>query len=135
MKLFLVLICGMILAPSLRADEPTPGQRAEQFLQTLQKGDVNKAVDDLSAGSAVMTEKKQMMDTVKAKIKATLPRYGKSAGYEVATEKPYGTSVVRLVYILKLEKHPLIWDFYFYRPNKSWICAQFTFNDRFAGLQ
>jgi hypothetical protein len=123
-----------MLAFSARGDEPTPGQRAEQFLQTLSKGDVNKAVDELSAGAA-MAENKPVLDKVKGQIKNTLPPYGKSVGYEMALEKPYGTSVVRLVYILKLEKHPIIWNFYFYKPAKSWICAQFTFNDRFAGLQ
>jgi hypothetical protein len=68
-------------------------------------------------------------------IAENLSKYGKALGYELAIEKTFGTSVVRLVYILKMKKHPVVWEFFFYRPKDAWFLANFDINDEFKGLR
>jgi hypothetical protein len=42
---------------------------------------------------------------------------------------------VRLVYILRSEKHATVWEFHFYKPQASWFLANLNFNDQFGGLR
>ena len=34
-----------------------------------------------------------------------------------------------------MEKHPLVWEFFFYRPLDTWFLANVQFNDEFNGLR
>jgi hypothetical protein len=33
-----------------------------------------------------------------------------------------------------MEKHPIVWDFYFYKPKETWFLAKFDLNDELHGL-
>ena len=37
------------------------------------------------------------------------------------SKKNFGTSLIRLVYILRLEKYPLTWEFFFYQSGKAFL--------------
>ena len=39
-----------------------------------------------------------------------------------------------MYYILKQEKAPAIWQFYFYKPKDKWFIGNVTFNDQFQLL-
>jgi hypothetical protein len=82
-----------------------------------------------------MNEDSSKLEEGKRQIAANLSKYGKQLGYELVVEKPFGASVVRLVYILKMEKHPTVWEFFFYRPKDNWFLANFDVNDEFKGLR
>ena len=116
------------------AQDPSPRQHAEQFLSGLVSGDTEKAYDRLFAGSA-MADQSTRVEAVKRQTAANLPLYGKPLGYELVMEKTFGTSAVRLLYILKTEKHPVVWEFFFYRPKDTWLLANVRFNDEFNGLR
>lgn len=117
------------------ADEAGPRQRAEQFLATLSRGEIDKAYDQLFAGSEVASAQPTRIDALKRQTTANLPIYGKAIGYDLVLEKSFGTSVVRLLYVLKMEKHPVVWEFFFYRPKDKWFIANVGLNDEFNGLR
>jgi len=50
---------------------------------------------------------------------------GKSVGYEFVGAKQVGTSLLRLQYIEKTERHAFPWDFYFYRTEEGWTLNDF----------
>src|SRR5436189_183254 len=50
-------------------------------------------------------------------------------GFELVEEKAFGKSVVKLVYVLKLESHPLVWEFHFYKPKEKWFLARLGFDE------
>jgi hypothetical protein len=134
--LFVVLVG--IAAPHAWAGEKvtdTPRGRAEAFLARLGKGDVAAAYDELFAGSPLVAEKPQAVDAVKRQTEAGLPLYGKSIGFELHNEKTFGDSIVRLTYIQRFEKHPLVWRFWFYRPAGNWYLDNVVFNDQYGFLQ
>ena len=61
-------------------------------------------------------------------------RYGKFIGYELLDKKHIGSSLVKFTYLAKCSKHPLIWDFIFYKANEKWVLNYFYWNDRIQNL-
>ena len=74
------------------------------------------------------------MTILRQQTQNSLQIFGKILGHEFLSEKQIGSSIVRLVYILKSEKGPTVWEFYFYKPKDSWFLAKVTFNDHFGSL-
>ena len=133
MKILILLFAAFLAISSTHAADLSPRQRADQFFSRLMQGDVDKAYADLFVGS--MNEDSSKLEQAKRQIAENLSKYGKQLGYELVIEKPFGASVVRLVYILKMEKHPIVWEFFFYHPKDIWFLANFDVNDEFKGLR
>jgi hypothetical protein len=131
--LFWTLIC---LQPSaaLAAEPPSPKAMIETFFGEVQKGNIIGAYDQLFTGSPIPVDKPQAVTVLKQQTQAGLPLYGKILGYELVHEEKLSDSVVRYVYILKTEKAPLTWEFYFYKPKAEWFLANINFNDQFNFL-
>jgi hypothetical protein len=125
-----VVASGLLVTP-LMAQEATPKAMAEQFLTQLSQGEVDQAYDQLFKGSPTAQSKAQEIDAVKRQTGAVLPTYGKILGHDFACERKIGASIVIANYVLREEKHPLIWTFFFYKPNDSWVTDSVTFNDKY----
>jgi hypothetical protein len=130
-----VLLLVLTLAHAGEKSAESPRDRAERFLARIGSGEVGGAYDDIFAGSPVVTAKPQALDAVKRQTEAALPIYGKALGFELHKEKKFGDSLVRLTYIQKLEQHPVVWQFWFYRPKGSWYVDNVSFNDQYQFLQ
>ena len=72
---------------------------------------------------------------IKRQTESSLPIYGNILGVEKIREENVGTSILRLVYVLKLEKAPIVWEFYFYKPKADWFLGNIIFNDQFSLLR
>ena len=68
---------------------------------------------------------------IRKQTEAALPPMGKVLGFDLILEEPFGTSLVRLVYLLKSERHLTAWEFYFYKPKSVWFVAEVNFSDKF----
>lgn len=130
----IALLPFLLVATAACADDGSPRQRAEQFLAALTAGETDKAYDQLFTGSEVGSQSMRV-DATKRQTAANLPLYGKPLGYKLVIDKTFGTSVVRLLNVLKMEKHPIVWEFFFYRPKDKWFVANVRFNDEFIGLR
>jgi hypothetical protein len=128
------LVLVLSAASALAQESLTPRQRAEKFLQLLADKGSGPAFDLLFDGSAIPAEKPQAVDGLKRQTDAALPLYGKILDFELVTEKPFGGSVVLLTYIQRLEKNPLVWRFFFYKPHNRWFLANVLINDQLQGL-
>lgn len=134
-KTMIPLLLAMLLATVVQAEDvQSPKGRAELFLTTVGKGQIGPAYDALFSGSPIPAEKPQMIDAVKRQTEAMIPLYGKSLGFELITERAFGTSLIRLTYLQRLEKHPLVWRFWFYKPSDHWYISYVIFNDQFGFL-
>lgn len=131
MKRFLISIC-LLLGPVLThsAAAQTPQQMVERFLTGIQQGKISESYDQLFVGSTILASKPQAVSTLKHQTKTGLPLYGKILGYEKVHNEQFSNSLARLVYILKLERHPTIWQFYFYKPGSQWVLINVKFNDQ-----
>lgn len=117
------------------ADPTSPKDKVEAFLTSIQKGDISDGYDRLFIGSSIPQDKPQAITLIKTQTQSTLPLYGKMLGYDFVKEEKYGSSVVRLIYILKSEKGPIIWELFFYKPKDLWFLANVIFNDQLSLLR
>jgi hypothetical protein len=111
-----------------------PREFVEEFFAQVKAGKVSTGYDILFSGSGIPAMKPQAVDMLKTQTASGLPMFGKVLGFERITEEKFGTSIVRLVYVLKSEKGPTIWEFYFYKPQTNWFLANVLFNDQFQLL-
>ena len=112
-----------------------PKEFVEEFFAQTMAGRISEAYDGLFSGSNIPEMKPQAVEMVKRQTASGLPIYGSILGYEKIREEKFGTSVVRLVYILKSEQAPTIWEFYFYKPTSDWVLAKVLFNDQLQLLE
>ena len=136
-----LLIVGAVLflftvtpnASAKVADVAAPMQKAETFLSKLMAERIGPAYDELFAGSSIAS-KPQAVALLKNQTATVRSLYGKLLGYERVSSRTFGDSVVRLLYIMKYEVHPIVFEFYFYRVSRRWILVKVQFNDQFSLL-
>lgn len=117
------------------AGESTPKTIVEQFLSSLPRGRYDASYGELLNGSSLSTENPQAVTNLKNQTEKLLPLYGSMLGFELIHEESFGTSIVRLVYVLKQEKNATVWEFYFYKPRSFWFLSYIRFNDQFNYLE
>ena len=107
-----------------------PREKAEAFFGTVIQGDTAKAFDTLFDGSIIRTNKPEASSALRQQLDAGLRVYGKPAGFDLVESKSFGGSLVRLVYIFRLEKYPLTFEFFFYQNGQGWLPIDVRFNDK-----
>jgi hypothetical protein len=130
-----ILLVTMFLSFTANAASPLPKDKVEQFFNSVVSGNISSGYDQLFIGSSIPKDKPQAVTMLKQQTESSLPIFGKILGYEYVTEEKFGTSVVRYVYILKSEKGPTTWEFFFYKPKNDWFLANVIFNDQFTFLR
>ena len=132
MKRFAPLLIGLLLITTAQysyAKEPV--EFTAEFFKLMQAGKISEAYDGLFVGSQIPAQKPQAVDMLKRQTSSGLPLYGNIVGIEKIRDEKIGNSIVRLVYVLKSEVAPTIWEFYFYKPKNEWFLANVKFNDQF----
>jgi len=135
------LFLSVMLAPSLKPT-PIPTESAplseptvltEDFLRQVGRGEVDQALDNVMKGST-WSSQQQKVDLLRGQIKTAMGLYGAYLGIERVQEKQYSPSIVRLTYVMKLERNYLVWNLVFYRPRERWEMNFITFVDQPSGL-
>lgn len=128
-----IVLCFIVCISSkfvFAAEKPVYQTSIETFFTTLINGQVDAAYTKFLKGSLI-EEKGEDVKNLKEQTSIGLNIYGKPLGFELLKQENYAASIVRMVYVLKCEKHPLIWEFYFYKPKSEWTLIRVLFNDRF----
>lgn len=125
-----LVICFLTLAFSNAHAQNSPRGMAEAFLSTIAQGQMAAGYSKLFEGSNIARDKGQG-GAIRKQTEAALPPLGKVLGFDLIREEPFGTSLVRLVYLLKSERHLTAWEFYFYKPKNAWFVAEVNFSDKF----
>lgn len=135
-RLFISTLFILVVSVSISyAKQQAPVQMVETFFEMIQKGQISQAYDHLFVNSSIPTSKPQAVQLLKTQTKSGLPLYGNILGYEKIHEEKIGQSIIRLVYVLKLDLVPTTWEFYFYKPKSTWFLANIMFNDQFNLLE
>ena len=132
MRAFLALMYVVACLPAARAADPAARVRAETFFRTIIEGDTSKAFDALMEGSLIPTNQPDATSHLKTQLETGLRIYGRPVGFDLLEEKAFGPSLVRCVYLFRLEKYPLVWQFFFYRNADRWLPVNVRFNDSLA---
>ncbi len=131
-----VLLLGIfILQCDCNAAVITPEDMAESFFSHVVKGKYDKAFDQLFEGSVVVRERPQDFALMKSQTNAVMPSFGNLINVELYQRKEFGDSILRLIYIMKFSKHPLVYQIYFYKPNDVWLAEDLKFGYGFEFLE
>ena len=125
-----LIFCFLTLTISFAHAQSAPRAMAEAFLSTIAQGQMAAGYNKLFEGSNIARDKGQG-SAIRKQTEAALPPLGKVLGFDLIREEPFGTSLVRLVYLLKSERHLTSWEFYFYKPKNVWFVAEINFSDKF----
>lgn len=111
-------------------EKPVYQVTIEEFLTNIMNGQIDVAYNKILQGSLIQ-EQGESIKNLKKQTSYGLNVYGKSLGFELVKQQNYSDSLARMVYIVKCEKHPLIWEFYFYKSQNEWVLVYIVFNDKF----
>jgi hypothetical protein len=128
-----VILVGLLLGGSAEA-ESQPSAIVDAYLKGLVAGNSSAAFDALMTHSRIDEIKPREIALVKGQIDQGIALYGKPSAFESVSRKPYGSSIVRLIYITKHSDVALVWNFYFYRATDDWQLLNFDFNDQLQKL-
>lgn len=131
MKHLLAILSVTILSSIAHAYEGTPSEQVEIFFAELSSGKVNESIDNLYASNPAMQQKIQALTVLKQQLSSVTPLYGAMLGNENISQEKLSPSLVRIVQVAKHELHPVVWEFYFYKPKDKWIISQAMFVDQF----
>ena len=118
-KIVTVVVLGLVLCGAAVPKQSDCRKKAEIFLAGLLKGEIDKSYDELIP-EWLKEAKPQKVQVSKSQTKAILDVQGKLLDYEFIKQQKYGDCVVRLVYVLKSERVPFTWEFYFYKASSDW---------------
>jgi len=131
----MILIILLLIVPAIsNASEEDPITKVSAFFTMVQEGKISDAYDQLFIGSNIPASKPQAVEMLKIQTNSGLPLYDSIIEFEKIREEKFGSSIIRLVYVLKSELAPTIWEFYFYKPKSDWFLANIKFNDQFQSL-
>ena len=131
LAILLTFVLMVVMAGTAFAEEtPSYRARSEAFLARVIDGKIDEAYDDLFQGSMIPKAKPQEVEVVKKNTTMATTLYGKLIGYEFIKEQTHGSSIVKVVYTLKAEQYPIVWEFYYYRTGSEWILIDVFFSDQ-----
>ena len=135
----LILVIGFFVTPA-RADvlksESNLQPFADLVMQAVSKGDLPSAYAAIKRYSTLPANEIDAgaQQSINQRNAQFVARYGRTLGHELMGAKKLGSSLVRLSYIEKAEKHPLVWHFNFYRTSDGWVLDSFGWDDQIAPL-
>ena len=132
--LFVLTISTFILCSNVcYANQPF--DITEEFFSMVQSGKIADAFDKMFLGSEIKYLRPRQIQNLQDQTSNALTIYGDVIGFEKIREEGFGKSTVRMVYLLEMEKTPLVWEIYFYKPKANWFVVKINFSDRFLGLE
>ncbi len=132
-KIVVAVFLGLVLCSAAVPEKDDYQTRAEIFLAGIIEKEVDKSYDELFS-NFLIASKAQMVRLQKENTLTILNMYGELLSYDFVKQQKYGDSVVRLVYVLKCEQVPVIWEFYFYKPVSDWTLVNIAFDTKYGLL-
>jgi hypothetical protein len=104
--------------------------KAETFLSGMLKGEIDKSYDEILT-KWLKEAKPQEVQVLKSQTERALETRGKLLGYEFIKQQKYGNCLVRMVYVIKSERVPFTFEFYFYKTPEGWSLVKIKLSDEY----
>ena len=131
MKSLIAMIVILTISSVAFAYEGTPEDQIALFFKDIAAGKFTEAIDNLYSSNPAMSQKQQQLTLLKQQIGTVTTLYGTFIGSENIHYEKLSPSLIRIVQVAKHEVHPVLWEFYFYKPRDNWIISQGLFVDQF----
>ena len=131
-KISLVVFLCLALCSAAVSQKEDYQKKTEKFLAGVLKGEIDKSYDEILS-KWIVEAKPQEVQMLKAQTKTAVNMYGNLLDYEFIKQQKYGDCIVRLVYVLKSERMPFTWEFYFYKAKEvsNWELVNIKFSDEY----
>ena len=128
--LVLFLLPATLLARDFKSETETRAF-SDKVMREVATGNLKGGFDQIVAAYTVVpkVELDGLISQAMLQVPLMEARFGKSIGYEFISESRAGDSVIKYVYLHKFEKHAIVWQFVFYRPNQTWLINSFKYSD------
>jgi hypothetical protein len=121
---FLLIYC---LLSIVSLAQSTNEDITSSFFKDYEKDPLNAYMHVFSQNKWI-AEKKSALETNRIKLKDLLDQLGDYDGYELITEKRAGESYILKSFLLKYDRQPVRFTFILYRPKKSWVLQNLSFD-------
>jgi len=130
-----LLLSLLYLSTMLSADTLKSEKQVEELTKNIMayvgKGETIKGLD-LMVPYLIIP--KSEFETTKSQFTMQAPmlenRFGKTLSSEYISTEKVGSSLIKILYIQKFEKHVMYWNFYFYKQKDNWMLNTFRSNDK-----
>jgi hypothetical protein len=124
-----VILVFLVLGVAATKKEASYRTKSDAFFAQLMETKISAGYDILLAGSPIKN-KSTTIEGLREKTSQALIQSGKPVEIEFIKEQKFGKSMVRLIYIMKFEEVPLIWELYFYqpKPDSDWNLINLRFD-------
>lgn len=110
-------------------------KRTDATMERVGKGDIEGGLRSIRPLSVVpQAEFDAMLGQASLQLPLIKARFGESLGYEFIKEEVLGSSLARITYIHKFERHAMRWIFYAYKGKSGWVVNTFRFDDKWHEL-
>ncbi|HVO38067.1 MAG TPA: hypothetical protein VMV03_03465 [Spirochaetia bacterium] len=108
----------------------------EETLANVVAGDVSRGIGALRPyATGISVEDVDSLETqIRGQAATITKNYGDPLGFMFISGENLRDTVIRLVYIVKYQKHMIRWSFIFYKPVDSWILDYVNYDDSVEAL-
>ena len=122
----------LFLHAMISSAQETPKEIVSRFFAVYEK-DPGKAVEFGFSTNKWMDRKQDEIIQVKSKLQNLVDLCGTYYGYELLSEKSAGKNLLMVVYIVRYDREPIRFSFFFYRPKDRWQLNNFSFDEGIDG--
>jgi len=141
----LILGAAVLLTGATSPDsQAPPALRTEKDVQSLCENALSHIVNgDLAEGVATLRPyatniSKDDVDSLENQLlgqEGTIRQsYGDAIGSVLISRENLKDTILKVVYVVKYERHLIRWSFIFYKPYDSWILDYFNYDDDIEAL-
>lgn len=123
----LVILLSLISLSKIQA-QATTEEISDKFFSIYLK-DPAKAVDYGFSTNKWMDRKLDAVTDLKNKLKNLVDLCGEYYGYEMLSDKTAGRNIKRVTFIVRYEREPIRFSFFFYKPKDKWQLNNFSFDE------
>jgi hypothetical protein len=121
----LIVLITLIFCTAQISQIDDCSDRTDAFLNAVLHGDIENACNEFIGNPAVSIYPVRT-GFYSGQLRSFITIYGSLLSYEFVGESKLGDSIVRLTYVIKSQKLPLVATFYFYKPENDWKLVSIT---------
>jgi len=130
MKTLKFIWIGLLLAlcPIQMFGQATEKEITDKFFSIYEKEPI-KAVEYAFSTNKWFERKQDGIADLKSRLKNLIDLCGEYSGYELLSKKTAGQNITIMSFILKYDREPIRFTFYFYRVKNNWRVNNFSFDE------
>jgi len=125
----LLVLSGILLICLVKIHGQSTTKEITDKFFALYASDPAKAIEYGFSNNKWMAQKPDDVDNLKNKLKTLIGIIGDYYGYELLSEKTAGSNIKMVTYIVRYDREPVRFSFFFYKPKDKWQLNNFSYDE------